>query len=335
VADQNTSQPVIGSVEISNASLNVDVTIGDYLSIVGSPNYSLPVIGSAQVSSIVGALPAGTNIIGNIGSIGAGILGSVQVSSIVGALPAGTALLGSVVADIVGLSTSDYVSIVGSPNYNLSIIGSVQVSSVSSLLGSVEVSSIRNPLPTGTNTIGSIGIIGTISTGSGMVIYSGAVTNVVDVTTGRLATQTLGSVQVSSLVAALPAGTALIGSVVAAVINPSLAAGSRLNDHATVVAVAAGAGSSSYFTPPNGFRLQQVELAATGEAKMQVGIGSPTIGLIYTTAFNTASNRTVPITFAQPIVIPNGSIVTRTLINREITLAQDMYSFVNGFVETA
>ena len=163
VGSPNYRLPVIGSVEVSN-NISVQITTDDYISIVGSPSYSLPIIGSVQVSSIVGAVDVNTTTADYISIVGSPnynlpIIGSVQVSSINSALPAGTAILGSVkiedggntitvdgtvtanlaagtnligsvVADIVGLSTSDYISIVGSPNYSLPVIGSVEISSM-------------------------------------------------------------------------------------------------------------------------------------------------------------------------------------------------------------
>src|SRR3990167_2038844 len=92
---QTTAPPAwtgVGSVYLSNGSINVDVQVSDYISIVGSPNYSLPVTGSVQL--LAGGY---TNIIGSP-NYSLPVIGSVQVSSIVGALPAGTVLLGSVKA---------------------------------------------------------------------------------------------------------------------------------------------------------------------------------------------------------------------------------------------
>jgi len=111
------------------------------------------------------------------------------------------------------------VSVIGSieqSNFDVSdILGSVEVSNISSvdtsnILGSVEVSSIRNALPAGTNVVGSVLAKiteGTISAGSGTVLYSGPVTNVADVTSGRLATQTVGSVEFSNSSLSVTQGT--------------------------------------------------------------------------------------------------------------------------------
>lgn len=282
---------ILGSVAISNATINVDVTVGDYVSIVGSPNYNLPTttVGSVQVSSITGALPAGTNLIGSVVADIVGLttsdylsivgspnynlptvnVGSVEVSSIRNPLPAGTLILGSVkiedggnsitvdgtvtanlaagtnligsvVADIVGLSTSDYLSIVGSPNYSLPVIGSVQVSSIVGALpagtallgsvvadivglstsdylsivgspnyslpivGSVQVSSLVGALPAGTNNIGDVDVL---SIAAGTTLIGSVVSEVIRVR------DSLGSVQVSSIVGALPAGTNAIGYI--------------------------------------------------------------------------------------------------------------------------
>lgn len=152
IGSPNYNLPVIGSVQVSSINsalpagtailgsvkseitasipLDVNTTTADYISIVGSPNYSLPVTGSVQVSSIVGALPAGTS------------------------------LIGSVVADVVGITTSDYISIVGSPNYNLPVIGSVQVSSIVNALpagnNNIGDFDIASAIPAGTNIIGSV-----------------------------------------------------------------------------------------------------------------------------------------------------------------------------------
>ena len=229
--------PVIGSVEISNSSLNIDVTVSDYVSVIGSPNYNLPVIGSVQVSSVGGTVTVGTH--GVTQSTTPWIVegSAIQKGTWNVGISAGTNLIGSVVADIVGLSTSDYVSVVGSPNYNLPIIGSVAISTIRTMptttvtatnldirdltstsdsvnaIGSVEVSNNAfKPLFIVGSPNYELPVSATISTGSGMVIYSGAITNIAKVDTGNLAI--IGSVQVSSITGVLPAGTNVIGSVV-------------------------------------------------------------------------------------------------------------------------
>lgn len=179
-----------GAMVVSgNFVADVQTTTADYISIVGSPNYNLPV-----------SLAAGTNIIGSVKAeitnaqinvdvtvadyvsiVGSPnyslpVIGSAQVSSIVGALPAGTALLGSVVADAVG-----YQSVLGSPNYSFPVTGSVQILPGTALIGSV----VSTP-------VGYTSVLGSPN-------YSFPV---------------IGSAQVSSIVGALPAGTALLGSVV-------------------------------------------------------------------------------------------------------------------------
>lgn len=273
IGSPNYNLPVIGSVQVSSvvnalpagtsilgsvkseitASVPIDVnlTTADYISIVGSPNYNLPIIGSVEVSSIRNALPAGTNNIGDVDvltlpSIPAGtnligsviadivglttsdyisivgspnyslpVIGSVQVSSINAALPAGTALLGSVVADVVGLSTSDYISVVGSPNYNLPVIGSVQVSSINAAL------------PAGTNNIGDVDIA-----------------------------------------SAIPAGTNLIGSVVADVVGIST------SDYISVV------GSPNYRLPVIG------SVEVSNQTQVWTGIGSVAVNYIEGSSIN-------------------------------------------------
>lgn len=132
-------------------SLAVDVTVGDYLSIVGSPNYNLPITGSVQFSNSVPLPISGTFLgsvevsnyngsvhIQNVPTVSGGGLFTIEGSVIqkgtwnVG-INAGTNLIGSVVADIVGLTVNDYLSIVGSPNYNLP----VQLSAGTNIVGSV------------------------------------------------------------------------------------------------------------------------------------------------------------------------------------------------------
>jgi hypothetical protein len=63
--------------KLANSSINVDVTVADYVSIIGSPNYRLPIVVGSASSLIIGsvaadiqkfgvALPAGTNILGSV-----------------------------------------------------------------------------------------------------------------------------------------------------------------------------------------------------------------------------------------------------------------------------
>lgn len=279
VADVVRVRNMLGSVEISNAEIAVNTTTADYISVVGSPNYSLPTtpLGSVQVSSIVGALPAGTSLLGSVVASPVGyfsvlgspnylfpVVGSVQVSSIVGALPAGTALLGSVIATPVGVQTilgsvevsntlnvdvtvSDYISIVGSPNYSLPVIGSVNVSSITGALpagtallgsvvadivglstsdyvsvvgspnyslpviGSVQVSSINSALPAGTAILGSVKAEITASVALDVNTTTADYISIVG--SPNYSLPVIGSVQVSSITGALPAGTATLGSV--------------------------------------------------------------------------------------------------------------------------
>ena len=258
----------IGSVEVSNTTRAVTQSTSPWVT-----------IGSNQVSSIVGALPIGTNIIGSVAvdiqkfgvalPAGTNVIGSVNVAI----TKDGTAVIGSVLSWPVGTRTvlgSVEVSntqfkplyIIGSPNYNLPVSATVStgsgmvlysgaitnIANVSngnvSIIGSVAVtSSITSTtsfdsiggvdaknLPTSglviagiNSSTGSLALLrmtsnkldvnATVSTGSGVCLYSGAVTNIVDITSGRMGVYSLGSQQVSSIVGALPAGTLLLGSV--------------------------------------------------------------------------------------------------------------------------
>lgn len=97
----------LAHVFMANGSINVDVTVSDYISVVGSPNYNLPIIvpGSVQTWSQGASsntyVASGDNMKVWVAS-GANLLGSFFVSN---------------------LPTT--YQIIGSPNYNLPITGSV------------------------------------------------------------------------------------------------------------------------------------------------------------------------------------------------------------------
>jgi hypothetical protein len=118
-----------------------------------------------------------------------------------------TNVLGSVeVSNISAVNTDD-------------ILGSVQLQPGTSTIGSVivDIQKVGINVPI----IGSVAITNTLSvaTGSGMCIYSGDVTNVANVSSGRLLTSPLGSVQLTT-------GTSIIGSI--AGISASLPVGGNI-----------------------------------------------------------------------------------------------------------
>jgi len=94
-----------------------------------------------------------------------------------------------------------------------------------------------------------------VQTGSGFVLYSGAVSNVTDITSGRVATQTLGSVQVSSIVGALPVWTG-VGSVTV----KDIYEGSIVHKSFDWDAICIG---SVVYTPPTGSRVMLTGLVAS------------------------------------------------------------------------
>jgi hypothetical protein len=114
------------------------VTIAGNTLAVTSP---IPETIIGPLSSITGALPAGTNTLGGVSLIG-------PLASITGALPAGSNILGS-------------VTIVGSLPAGTNTIGGV------SLIG--PLASITGALPAGANILGSVTIVGSLPAGTNTV----------------------------------------------------------------------------------------------------------------------------------------------------------------------
>lgn len=111
------------------------------------------------------------------------------------------------------------------PITGTALSGTIAISSMpaQSLTGTVAVSSVINPLPAGTNTLGTVARVGPTPAGTN-VIGTVALTGVLPAGANFLGTVAAsGTVAISSLVAALPAGTNVVGTVA---ITGALPAGS-------------------------------------------------------------------------------------------------------------
>jgi len=214
--------------------------------------------GTVAVSSVVAALPAGTNTLGTVALVGAlpsgsaflGTIanaGTVAVSSVVAAPPAGTNTLGT-------------VALVGALPAGAAFLGTIANA------GTVAVSSVVAALPAGTNTLGTVALVGALPAGSS---FLGTIANA-------------GTVAVSSIVSALPAGTNTIGTVAltgTAAITGSLPAGTNtIGTIALVGALPAGANTLGTVAPVGTFTTKETR-SSTGTLS-HVAPSSTVVGLL-------------------------------------------------------
>lgn len=215
VSNLQNPMPIIGSVAIPASvtitANNLDIrdltSASDYISIIGSPNYSLPVTGSQEISNFPTQYPGSVYVTNAVDVTTT----TADYMSIIGSPNYKLPVIGSVEISNninVDITTDDYISIVGSPNYNLPIIGSIAIPA------SVTISSTDLDIRDLTSASDSISVVGSVQISS-----SASNIGITQQTTPWIIEGSAiqkGNWNVGSILSALPAGTNLLGSAIIA-----------------------------------------------------------------------------------------------------------------------
>jgi hypothetical protein len=191
----------------------------------------------------------------------------------------------------------------------------------------------NSPLPTGTNTIGTVNVSNlptTVDTNYGTVGAStirtaaqiGNATGAADFNNGATDAQTLRvaanlAVAGANVTSANPVPVTLVSSV----------PGTNIQSYYTAASLAAGSSTTFTYTVPatHTFSLERVWASASGKIKAVIANNAATIFV----GFNSTANPNIDITVVAPPTIVAGNTVTVTITNNDL-LAFDVYATIEG-----
>lgn len=200
--------------------------------------------------------------------------------------------------------------------------------------------SVTQPLPTGSNTIGSVGVTNlpaTVDTNFGAVGAStirvaaepGNASGLADFNNGATGAQTLRvaanlAVAGANVTAANPVPVSVVSSV----------PGTKKDDFKDASAIAAGASDNHDYTVTAGLTLtlNQIEASASGKAKMEVQVETGVATNTFTTKFvqfNSTAAPNMSVHIDDPISVAAG-VRVRVIMTNKDNQAQDLYSTICG-----
>jgi hypothetical protein len=249
-------------------------------------------------------------------------------TNIATALPAGTNIIGKV-------EITDGTNVAG--------VTPASTAATATQPAEVVALSPNSPVPTGTNSIGTVGLNAGTNTIGSVKITDG--TNTVAVAPASTAA---GATQAAEVVALspnspLPAGTNALGSVLAnlqvanaavTVSNPvpvtitTGSVGTPIQNALTSANLAVGASVTLTYTVPTGhtFSLERVFVSARGAIKAVVQNGSTNLFV----AFNSASNPNIDLTVTAPPTIAAAGTVNVIITNEDPIQVFNVYATVEG-----
>lgn len=201
--------------------------------------------------------------------------------------------------------------------------------------------SITQPLPAGTNAIGTVNASNfptTVDTNYGTVgantlrsaAQIGNATGAADFNNGATGAQTL---RVAANLAVAGANVTAANPVPVSIVSTS--PGTAVNDYKRAIGVAAGATDNHDYTVTAGktLHLNQIESTGSGKAKMEVEIETGVATGVFNTffvQFNSTATPNMHVALDNPISVAAG-VRVRVIMKNTDTAAQDMYSTISGF----
>lgn len=201
--------------------------------------------------------------------------------------------------------------------------------------------SVTQPLPAGTNAIGTVNVSNlptTVDTNYGTVGAStiraaaqiGNATGAADFNNGATGVQTL---RVAANLAVAGADVTVANPV--PVVVTSTTPGTAINDYKRAIGIAAGASDNHDYTVTalKTLHLDHIESSGSGKAKMEVEVETGVATGVFLTKwsqFNSTATPNMTIHIDNAILVAAGVRVRIVMTNKDL-VAQDMYSTISGY----